>query len=471
MRPNGNLRKSATLAFCLLLYVIGHISGVSGVPVSEQDAVAVANAWYAMELNSDHLKIDDVERAERFARIDDRRVQYMISDKELSDHPPEKGDIWAYIISYEPNGFTVVPGDDRIEPILVFNAQSHFAWGHPDSNFLSYFLGKEIAMRRDCLKDEVHPNWPYLRSKADQRLEDITFEERDRSIYILWETAIWAQSPFYNDEVIANNGNIPGIPTGCVATAMAIKMRFHEWPHIGQGSHSYDDTSGSIQYSHSVNFGAHTYDWADMPDTGLSGPNQDVADLMYHCGVAVEMNYEVGGSGALTSDVLSAMNSYFRYNGGLIFYGSHEGGAIPSIRAGLPVVMGGAGHAVVAAGYRDDYSTHFYINAGWNDRCNGWYNLDNYPVSSGSCSTSAVAVSCPYNQPQNYIYVDNAGGTSADGTLLYPFETISEGVSAVETDGPLWLKTGTYTGSGNTPILITKPMHIETYQGPVTIGP
>lgn len=462
------------LSLCFFLCTFFHVSSVSGAPVSEQEAVAVAEAWYAMELNSDHLKIDDAERTDRLALINRHRVQYMVSEKDLSDHPPEKGEVWAYIISYEPSGFTVVPGDDRIEPILVFNAESRFRWAHPDSSFLSYFLGKEIAMRRDCLKDEVHPSWSHLRSKAGQRLEDMTFGERGRSIYVLWETAEWSQSSYYNATVVANNGNTPGIPTGCTATAMAIKMRFHEWPPTGQDSHSYDDTVGAIQYSHSVNFGAQTYNWANMPDTSLTGPNQDMADLMYHCGVAVEMNYEVGGSGAWPS--ISSMNDHFRYKDGFtVSSGAHDGSAENSIRAGLPVVMSGDGHTVLAAGYRDYGSTYFFINTGWDGYCSGWYNLDNFPVNvdsvTGACITGTVSRSYPTSTPQSYTYVDNVGGLLADGGVIFPFETISEGVAEVISDGQLWLKTGTYTGTGNAPIHITKQMHIQSYRGPVTIGP
>ena len=59
--------------FLLLLLNIGVRDGFS-VLVDKDEAVAVADLWYAMELNSAHSKIDKAERAERFGKLQERQV-------------------------------------------------------------------------------------------------------------------------------------------------------------------------------------------------------------------------------------------------------------------------------------------------------------------------------------------------------------------------------------------------------------
>lgn len=288
--------------------------------VSEDEAVAIAELWIAMELNSGYLKIDEAERLQRLSNLQNRTVLYLVSKDELRDTPPEKGNVLAYIIKYEPSGFVIIAGSDRIQPIIAFDARSTFKWAGPEYYDLRNFIGNMIARRWRKLGRDVHPIWRYLRSKLQKgkALDKVTFERPKGTIYVLWHTAHWSQGGFYNDVVIANNGNTPGIPTGCTATAMAIKFRFHEWPITGNDKHSYCDNSGNIQYCHSVNFGAQTYNWSNMPTTNLTTPNLDVATLMYHCGVAVNMNYEVGASGAWPGHKVDdelAIHKFFRYKG------------------------------------------------------------------------------------------------------------------------------------------------------------
>lgn len=286
------------LLITLSLFVINGFSA----PVTPSEATAIADVWYAMELNSGYLKITGTERASRFAGIGNHRVQYMVSKDDLVDEYPAGRQVLAYIVTYEPDGFVVVSGDDRIEPIMVCSAESRFRWDDAEENFLRYYLGKVMPAFWKHMPANTHKNWSLLRAKLTARKDDVMFDDKGRAVYAYWKTAPWDQEDYYNDTCVVHNGGYT-VPTGCVATAMAIKMKFHGWPATGNGSHSYSDTLGYVQYSHSVNFGAQSYNWNAMPDTCLTGPNSAVARIMYHCGVSVDMNYEVGGSGAYTTDV------------------------------------------------------------------------------------------------------------------------------------------------------------------------
>ncbi len=468
--------------FCLSLVVIlvtGVKDGLSA-PVDAGEAISVADLWFAMELNSGYIKIDSKERAGRFDRMKKRQVFYMVSKDDLLDSQPSEGDVLAYVVKYEPTGYVVVSGDDRIEPIVVFDFVSTFRWDQPEVNFLRYFLGTEMPSRKGCVEEkatrgdsvDIHPNWLILRAKLKERksLQEVTFEVPNETVrqtdFVLWETPTWDQGTNYNETVIANNGNTPGIPTGCVATAMAIKMRFHASPTSGRDQHDYCDDEGSVQFCHDVDYSAQSYNFANMPMTSLSAPNADVGDLMYHAGVSVDMNYEaVGGSGADTSDVDDAMNDHFWYACSVDTDDDYDAAKL-SVLGGLPVILGGHGHAVVADGWRS--SGHFHINVGYNGNCNGWYSLSNVPNNPG-CSTEAITISIPFSSPWNYRYVDsNDGCFFFCGCIQEPIDNFADGYDATPQNGHLWLKGGEGQGY-SVNFSLMKPMTIRAYNGPVSI--
>lgn len=461
------------LATCALLALP---AGSYAAVVAESEAVAAADLWLRMELAAPWTKLSTAETEARLKQLEDPTVWYLAVGGRLVDTPPRDHNVLAYVVEYPGGGLAVVSAEDRLEPVIVFGLDSQFRWDCPERNFLRHFLTTSLPVRWKCLENQlangiepdVHSNWAYLRSKFLERESEPpgTFPGAERAIYVLWDTALWAQGSPYNAEVVFRNGNTPGIPTGCTATAMAIKMRFHSWPPFGNSWHSYTDSWGSVQYSHAASFGAHAYDWADMPTGNVTAHNADVADLMYHCGVAVDMDYEVGASGAWPSAY--AMNTYFHYKGTVELTSLHELPMIASIRGGLPVVISHNTHTVVAAGYRDAPSPYFYMNAGWNGSGNDWYNLDEIP---GTDPTPTIERSYPWSAPSNYMYVSSTWTGSEDGELLTPFNTLSEGEAAVPAGGHLWLKAGTYTGGGHVPIIIDKPMTIRSYEGTATIDP
>jgi hypothetical protein len=454
----------------------------------EEEAVAVADLWYAMELNSPHLRLGAGEKSARLAAVEKRHVYYLVSEQDLVDTDPGQGTVLAYVVEYKPKGFVVVSGDDELDPIVVFSVESGFRWDQPERNFFRYFLGTTMTQSFNCIaKDaqqgvepEVHPNWERLRVKMARELilQEAAHEEPVGSVYVLWDTALWDQCWPYNERVRVVHGlTTDCIPTGCVATALAIKLRFHEWPLTGTSDHSYDDTWDNIQHNnHNVNYANQTYNWDNMPTGDLMMANADVADLMYHCGVGVESNYEWGclpscpGSGTFadTLDAATALNRFFDYIETERRTSNHFDHMKKSIRAGLLVQVASPGHSLLADGYRDTQSPYWHVNCGWSGTCNGWYNLSNFPINS-TCAGGAVHKSCPYGQPSNYVYVDKDYTDSESGTVKEPYNTFAEGYTNCPSEGHLWLKgPKTYIAS---PTVLSKKMKIHSYEGDATVQP
>lgn len=438
-------------------------------PVPPEEAVRTADLWMAMELNFSYRSLSEEERVERINRFARQRINYLTDEGTLSQQVPAQ--IRAYVIEYEPAGFCVVSADDRIEPVLVFSADTRFRWDEPERNFMRDFLTKILAARLQNAGAAVHPDWIYIRPRLNEDLSQAVFESRGRDIYILWPTARWGQLPYYNDTVAVHNGSNPGIPTGCVATAMAIKMKFHGYPGTGSGTHSYNDSWGMVQYSHSVNYAGQSYNWSAMPGDNLTQPNAEVARIMYHAGVAQETDYEdtlYGGSGAPVQGLEISLNTYFQYKGTEWRDSGHVETMKSSIIARSPVIFGYIfdevyGHAALACGYREPTTPYFYINCGWGGANNGWYSLTDLPPGNG-----IIMESCPYGVPGNWYYADSAAAGAGLGTIQEPYGTLTEAEAAHPSC--LFLKQGSFLGSGNVPITFRGEQTIQSYWGPARIG-
>lgn len=209
-------------------------------------------------------------------------------------------------------------------------------------------------------------------------------------------TTTWNQGQYYNalcpEDADGPDGHVL---TGCVATAMAQIIKYWGEPVHGRGTHSYnlsnlDPASMGYDISNygtlSANFEDATYEFNQMPDilTSESSPEEvsAVAQLMFHCGVSVNMEYGASSSGARNEDVRSALISYFGFtptlglaNRQLYSDEEWEDSLRANIDRGEPVYYSGSGlfgsHAFVLDGYKQD--GYFHFNFGWGGDCDGWY--------------------------------------------------------------------------------------------------
>lgn len=205
-------------------------------------------------------------------------------------------------------------------------------------------------------------------------------------------TTTWNQfEPYYN--AIPHSTFVPFV-TGCTATAMAQLMKFHTHPTTGQGSNSYTITyNKTTPITFEANFGATTYDWANMIDnyTIDNGvPNYTttqanaVATLMYHAGVAEHTIFNGDQSSADDRHAAQALIRNFRYDPSMLraehqFVNDADWFNIlyAEIRAGYPVLYSGTtpadeGHSFICDGYKDGL---FHINWGWGGLSDGYFAL------------------------------------------------------------------------------------------------
>ena len=198
-------------------------------------------------------------------------------------------------------------------------------------------------------------------------------------------TTQWDQGAPYND--LCPKKGVRVTYTGCVATAMAQVMKYHQYPAKGKGSNSYRWNNKTL----SMNFATVTFDWDNMLDryatanSGTAAQRTAVATLMQACGYSVNMEYGTDASGAYTSDMVTALIDNFDYDLGIsletrAYYSDEDWDQMmyDNLANVGPIIYGGSGtgggHQFVIDGYRTD--GYYHLNWGWNGDSDGYFLLD-----------------------------------------------------------------------------------------------
>jgi len=277
------------------------------------------------------------------------------------------------------NGIILVSGDDIASPILGYTGSGSFNIETIPDNFQKWIEGYKSQINY-AIENNIEPE-VYINNQWERLIDGNGIQTTNNRTVAPLCTTTWNQSPNYN--ALCPDNSV----TGCVATAMAQVMKFWNHPAQGSGMHSYNhDTYGTL----SANFGSTSYQWSSMPNS-ISGPNNAIATLMYHCGVSVDMNYSPNVSGAWVieedSPVCSesAFKNYFGYSSTL--HGEKRDNYSTSqwtsmlktdLDAGRPLVYAGfgsgGGHAFVCDGYND--GDYFHFNWGWGSAYDGFFHID-----------------------------------------------------------------------------------------------
>ena len=292
----------------------------------------------------------------------------------------------VYVFNSENQGFVLVSAEDHARAILGYSDEGYFDENDIPDNMLFW-----LQMYADEMAQEI-TNHQAMRLVAAQhnstRLEAMKRKQSADTyptISPILGNTVWGQDTPFNNYCPSYNGQ--RTVTGCVATALSQIMYVHKHPTRGKGSHSYTTTTKQLNVS--ANFGNTTYDWANMipnyKNSYTTTQANAVATLMYHVGVAADMDYTVEGSGTASNVALAAITEYFDYDKAINIlpkdYMKEENilqTIATDLQTGRPVYLSGAtinqeGHAFVCDGMRSDGYLH--INWGWNGTANGYFTL------------------------------------------------------------------------------------------------
>ncbi len=359
------------------------------------------------------------------------------------------GSVACYLVDLGKDGWVVVSGDDVVQPVLAFSFENRLStldkWADAAAYLLNIYREEILMAAKDPrLNRDIRWDREQLPTQKSTT-EDIYI---DPIIEVTWnQSAGWNMFCPYDEEGPGDHAYV-----GCVAVAMAQAMSVYGYPASPVGKKSYlHDTYGSITVNYDM---ADPYRWNQMGSSSYDSSN---AMLLYHCAVAVEMDFGADGSGAFVQTAASAMKQYFSYSKNLSFLerledeDQWESLLLNEIQSGRPVVYRGepgdgtAGHAWNVDGYGAGY---FHMNFGWSGSQNGYYTLNlinpgtnDFSINQGAIIGIAPPVSAPTDLSLSAGSVDEGLPT---GSLV---ATVS-----VEDEDPN--NTYTYTCKGKYNILI-----------------
>lgn len=307
-----------------------------------------------------------------------------------------KGRTVAYIANFKPSSFVVLPAERQATPVLAYSLH-HTAPASVKNDAFDdwmYSYGNQVI---ELIKNHVKVK--PAESEWEALLAGTYVAPKGKSVTPLLTTT-WDQGQYYNHLCPAAAGGPGGhVWAGCVATAMGQVMKYHNHPEQGTGSHSYNHPVYGYQFA---NFGNTTYNWAGMPNA-IYSYDDDIALLLYHCAVSVDMDFGVDGSGASPSAVVPAVKNYFGYSLGTQMknknsYSTSEW--IDMLKEELdnsrPLFSGGynstqtSGHAYVCDGY--NANNYFHFNWGWSGYYNGYFNVNNLNPGGSNFSYNQSAI-------------------------------------------------------------------------------
>ena len=328
-------------------------------------------------------------------------------------------------------GFIIVSGDNAVQPILGYSNDGKIdiatippsvkAWLEGYNDQIVYAQKNAIFQN-----EQIAKMWNGTSSTL----------KASGSVAPLVKTK-WDQYPYFNELCPYDYDEEEYTITGCPATAMAQIMKYWEWPTVGSGYHSYKhEKYGTL----SASFSSTEYDWDAMPDE-VNSSNYAVALLMYHCGVAVDMNYGLAKDGGSGSHMIKrskkdntaceyAYPTYFRYDSGIkgVYksdYTDRDWKTLlkEELDNGRPVQYRGSdkegGHTWVCDGY--DENDYFHMNWGWGGYCDGYYALNSLVPGTGG----AGAGNGSYNSGQGMLIGIQPAKTESFNLILFDDVTAS----------------------------------------------
>lgn len=227
---------------------------------------------------------------------------------------------------------------------------------------------------------------------------------------------LWSQDAPYNNSCpeVKSGTSYVSTPTGCVATCLAQILKVFNYPKQGEGEYSYSWNDDELSFD----FDNYEFDWDNMlndySDDESNDVQQDaVAQLMYACGVVVDMNYASGGSGAWPINLLTTGPKYLKLDKGIRYYNRNYYGInewndliYDALKNSGPIMYNGTyyqtdalyyAHEFVCDGYLSD--DLFHINWGWGKGYNGYYRLSALNTENAGYNTTSYC----YNYYQDAV--------------------------------------------------------------------
>ena len=430
----GEKVRHITLLSCLMLF--GFIVLSKAEPVDVEKAKAVALAQMRKEAGGVSLRSGSLTT-----------LDLVYESKNETNQP------YFYVFAGN-KGFTIVSGDDRVEPILGYSDDGYFDPNNIPPNMAEFLKGFEKYIDNTIKKGikaelRIQAKWNSLEKNVVQT------RSYTKGNYLIKTT--WGQGWPYNDQCPIVN-SVRSF-TGCYPLAMAQILRY--W-----------GKDKGIAPTHGFNgFEDEQYDYTNMPEALNGTMSQDtidaVAKLVYHCGIASHTRYSIDGtpaSGATTENVAGALINKFGYSNVELDKRHLDSIDLKNLLKsefdkGQPVIYSVGIHAFICDGY--DEQDYFHMNWGYGGSGDGWFTItllkyDNFgDIYDYSFNNGVEIIYNIYpvrdvnisegNRPVIYVAADGTGdGSSWANARPDLHNVVQENFGESK---QIWVKKGVYYGN------------------------
>ncbi|RLD52402.1 MAG: hypothetical protein DRI94_03270 [Bacteroidetes bacterium] len=303
----------------------------------------------------------------------------------------------AYLVLLKPEGYIIFTSSKNLHPVFSYSENGSLNIKKAIKNPIFKSLLNNLSKQEEIIKLNSEKYFLTIQKNQKAWQELLTNSKNTKADYQYgyYLTDFWGGVNCWDNEgnfIYPTTYFTPNhYSPGCVAISASQILNYYQWPPVGTGSHTDVDSDGSSTGSYYAGFGRTKYDWKNMLDDYQGEYSSDierraVGRLMYHVGVAVDMDYEDLGSTSHVNRVPNAFSSYFRCTGHYQTFSWSEFGSRlrQNLENGMPVEFGveaddGEKHACVCDGYRynEGDTKYYHLNMGWWNWYGGnaWYNI------------------------------------------------------------------------------------------------
>lgn len=298
-------------------------------------------------------------------------------------------------------GFVVMSADDRLDPVLVIAPTGSF---DPTPGTPLYdILCRDVRARMEIAEADAAPQskgWRTLLDESDPFATSIAYASLssvdDVRVAPLVQSQ-WSQSTVGGKKVY-NLHTPKNCVCGCVATAGAQIMRYHQYPTSSVTPVTRTCYVNGAETKQKMIGGK--YDWGRMPlvpTSSISDAECDaIGTLCYDVGVSIYMSWTTGSSGTGGYCLKEAFLDVFGYKNamawqlksGTLTDAVIKNALLANFDYGCPVELSiespSSGHSIVGDGYGySGGSLYVHLNLGWAGNYDAWYHLPDIGAGRG----------------------------------------------------------------------------------------
>ena len=319
-----------------------------------------------------HLADSILNRPTRWGkRAKTIRTRRVIAASELQN---DKQDAF-YICEAGEDGYAIISADERMTPVLGFSQTKGF-----DATDIPAGLQELL----DCYTRE----YEMVLSGKPARLGRRKIEGLKEQVGPLFITQ-WGQSAPFNNRCPELNEK--RCITGCIAISTSQTLYYYQYPDMGTGIVDYQTRTNKIPIQEDLS--TFKFNWPFIKGSYKDGATEkecdEVANLVYACAVAVQMDFGIRESSASNINQVKALVENFGYDPDIAclhraYMTNNEWQTLmlnelnnerPVVYAAVSPSIGG--HSFIIDGYKADENGYpfYHVNWGWEGRHDDFFKL------------------------------------------------------------------------------------------------